>query len=203
MHFIKQFKLPDYISFIALFFAWISIVLLLQGKPNWAIVVNMWAFASDVIDGYLARKIKKTFDLGRHIDSFADIFTYVVFSCLLFYLYISPNFITGLVLSFAILLFGGLRLIRYNLEGILNDKHREYYRGVTVVHLNFSIIIAYFLQSFFSFWNPWFTVIILLIISPFMLSNYKSYKIKRMSFFVFIILIFTALSLLLEYGNKK
>lgn len=202
MDIIRKLHFADYISFISLFFAWAGIWLLLYNEPNFAIITNMAAFLFDCLDGYIARKYQHDTVFGRQVDSYVDIFTYLIFAVILFTKYISPHFVIGLIVSFSILLFGGLRLIRFNSEGILEDQKDKYYRGVTVVHMSFVTLICYFLQSIISL-NNWLSSLLLFLISLSMISDYKSYKIRNFFFFAGIIILFTSLSLLLEYGYTK
>lgn len=202
MDFIKKLTLADYISFIALFFAWLSILILISGFPNWAIISNMVAFGFDVIDGYTARKLKVDSKLGREIDSFVDIFTYILFASLLFFLYLSPHIFMSFFVGFVLILFGGLRLIRYNNEGILVDEKKPYYRGVTVLHLNFITILFYFIGILFPF-LIWPLSFIILFLAFTMLNNYKTYKITHPLFFVSLISFFILVSLFFQYGYSK
>lgn len=204
MNFLKRLTIADYLSFAGLFCAWISIMLIIEGRPNMAIPVNMAAFVFDILDGFAARRFKQASCIGRQIDSYVDVFIYLVFSALFFMKYLSPNMIVSAVIGFLIILFGGLRLIRFNNEGILKtDCGRDYYRGVTTVHVSFLIIIMYFLTGFIGNMNKWALSAIITFLCPAMLSNFKSYKIKNYWWFGLIIIIFVFLSAVLEYANFK
>ena len=187
------------LSLTGLFFSWVSILLILDKKPNWAIVFVMIAFVFDLLDGYAARKLEQSSKFGRELDSYEDIFIYLVFSSLLFYFYLSPHQAIGLLTGFLILVFGGLRLIRYNLEGMKEEKGLKYYRGITVVHIMFFTVICYFLKKVTVLWSDYFSVLILLIASPAMLSNYKSYKIENYWLFVIVIFCVIVTSMILQY----
>lgn len=200
MDYLKKIKLADWLTLTGLFFSWISILLLLSEKPNWAIIVIMIAFLFDLLDGYVARKSDQVTKFGRELDSYGDIFIYLTFSSLLFYFYLAPNRITGLFVGFFILMFGGLRLIRFNIEGIKKEKQLKYYRGVTVVHVMFLTLICYFLKQLVSLWADYFSALVLLIASPTMISNYKSYKIESYWLFGLVIFCVVVTSLILEYA---
>ena len=114
MDIIKKLTTADYISFSGLFIALISIVLLFSNIPKFAIFMSLAAFVLDILDGWFARRFKQESLLGREIDSYVDIFTYVIFSSLFVIKLLSPNIILGVITGYLILLFGGLRLIRFN-----------------------------------------------------------------------------------------
>lgn len=196
----KKLKIADYLTSIGLFFSWGGILSILNSEPNWGIVLIMIAVIFDLLDGCMARKLKQASIFGRQLDSYADIFIYLVSSSLLFYLYLSPSQIIGLIVGFLILMFGGLRLIRFNLEGIKVDKKKKYYRGITVVHIFFLTIICYFLSQMVVFWRSYFSVFVLLIASPTAISNYKSYKIENYWLLGLVIFSVIFTSLILEYA---
>ena len=200
MDILKKLKLPDYLSIISLFLAWISIILLITGFPLIAITINMGAFIFDILDGYAARKLNTASKIGRELDSFVDIFTYVVFTAVLFHYYLAPNMAIGILISFLMILFGGLRLQRYNEEGILKEKGKEFYRGVTVVHLNFIAIYIFYLNALHHL-NSWIGTVLLLLMIPFLLSNFKSYKIKNPLFFIILISLTVYIALHIANGN--
>lgn len=202
MDFIRKLHIPDYISITGLLCAWISIILIIQGKPNWAIIVNITAFIFDLLDGYSARKMKRNAKIGREIDSMVDVFTYVIFSSLFYFNYLSPFYGIGIIGGFLIIVFGILRLIRFNTEGILKDTVGNYYRGVTVVHINLIIFICYFCGKFSPFWTDLIPSILIISVSPFMLSNFKSYKWNSL-YYALIGILFLLLGIFSEYGYHK
>lgn len=175
MDILKKLKFPDYLSLIGLFFAWVSIILILYNKPGWAIFVSLVAIFFDFFDGYFARRLNLESDFGRQVDSLVDIVTYLLFSSFIVLKYLTPNMVIGTVIGALILVLGVLRLARFTSEGFITDKGRVYYRGLPVTHVYFTVVVLYFLKSFLM-WNDWFNVFILLIVSPFMITNYKVRK---------------------------
>lgn len=166
----------DYISLSALFAAWASALLLLRGEANWAILAMLAAFGLDKADGWYARRTGTSSPFGRQVDSFIDVFVYLVTAALLYHVFIAPNVLASLVVGFAIIAFGGLRLIRHNSEGFGSDQGASYYHGTTVVHTNLVVVANYFLVLFVGSWNGWVAGLLILAVCPLMVSNYKSYK---------------------------
>lgn len=203
MDILKKLHTPDYLSIIGLLFSWVSLVFIIGNEPNLGIMVMLGAFLFDLLDGFYARKFHLDTVQGRQLDSFVDIFIYLLFSSLFFYKYLTPNKLLGVLVGFIIIAFGILRLVRFNNEGILTTNGKSYYRGITVVHISLAVLISYFLSRLTRFWNPWISTLLLLIISPLMLSNIKSFKIKSWLFFGLIILIFLLASFFLHYANIK
>jgi len=166
----------DLLSLLALFVAWSSALLFLAGEPNWAIVVMAGAFVFDKLDGYWARRQGISSPFGRQIDSFIDIFAYLVTGALLFHYELAPNRLVSGVVGFAILAFGGLRLVRHNAEGFESSGGTSYYHGTTVVHTNALVIANYLLVSFVGAWNGWLAAATLVAGAPLMVSEYRAPK---------------------------
>jgi len=67
------------------------------------------AFLLDKLDGYYARRTGNSSPFGRRVDSFIDVFAYLVPAALL-YRTVSPHVAVTWVVGFVILAFGGLRV---------------------------------------------------------------------------------------------
>ncbi len=166
----------DALSLVALFVAWSSALLFLSGQPNLGIVVMFGAFVFDKLDGYWARRQGVSSKFGRQIDSFIDIFAYLVTGGLLFHYELAPNRLVSAVVGFAVLAFGGLRLVRHNAEGFESSGDVSYYHGTTVVHTNVVVVINYLLVTFVGTWNGWLATATVLAASPLMISEYRAPK---------------------------
>jgi CDP-diacylglycerol--serine O-phosphatidyltransferase len=164
----------DYISLTALLVAWGSALLFLRGDPNLALFAMFGAFFLDKLDGWYARRTGNSSPFGRRVDSFIDVFAYLVPGALL-YRAISPHVLATWVVGFLVLAFGGLRLIRHNAEGFGEDSGRSYYHGTTVVHTNLVVVANYFLVVLFG-WSGWLAGVLVVATCPLMVSNYKAYK---------------------------
>ncbi|WP_101294214.1 CDP-alcohol phosphatidyltransferase family protein [Halegenticoccus soli] len=198
---IRRLTAADYLSLVSLFFAWVSAILFLSGEPNWAIVVMFGAFLFDKLDGYYARKRGIESRFGRQVDSFIDIFAYLVTAALLFHFALAPHILVSVVVGFAVLSLGGLRLIRHNSEGFGDDDGTSYYHGTTVVHTNAVVLANYLLSAFVGFWNGWFAAATVLAVCPLMVSDYKAYKTTAGHFLAGLLAVIVAgLCLLIEFG---
>lgn len=165
----------DALSLIALFIAWSSALLFLSGEPNWGIIVMFSAFVFDKLDGYWARRQGISSKFGRQIDSFIDIFAYLVTGALLFHYELAPNPAVSAVVGFAILAFGGLRLVRHNAEGFESNGDASYYHGTTVVHTNL-VVVANYALTILTGWSGWSAGLVIAAVCPLMISDYKAYK---------------------------
>jgi len=191
----------DLLSLVALFIAWTSALLFLAGEPNVAIVVMFGAFAFDKLDGYWARRRGVSSRFGRQIDSFIDIFAYLVTGALLFHYELAPGRVVSAVVGFVVLAFGGLRLVRHNAEGFESTDDVSYYHGTTVVHTNVVVVVNYLLVIFVGFWNGWIATATVLGASPLMISEYRAPKTVTANVLLgTFAVVALCLCLLVEYG---
>ena len=166
----------DWLSLTALLWAWIAALLVIGGEPNWAFLAMFAGFFFDKADGYWARRQGIDSDFGRAIDSFIDVFVYLVTAALLYHTVLAPHPVVGVIVGFVILLFGGLRLVRHNAEGFGDEGGTSYYVGTTVVHTNVVVLTAYLLDAFVGAWNGWIAAVVVVAVCPLMTSRYRAYK---------------------------
>lgn len=166
----------DLVSLVALLVAWVATLLFLTGEPNWAIVAMIGAFVFDKLDGTWARYRGTDSDLGRRIDSYVDVFVYLLTAALLFHFELSPHLGASVVVGFAILAFGGLRLVRHTVEGFTEIDQTIYYHGTTVVHTNAIVVANYLLLTLTDVWNGWLATVTVLAVCPLMISDYRAPK---------------------------
>lgn len=176
MSLLRRLTGADYLSLVALFFAWTSTVLLLQERVHLGILVMFGAFAFDKLDGYYARTRGVTSSFGRQVDTFIDIFAYLVTAALLYHVVLSPSWWATVVVGFAIVTFGGLRLVRHADEGFGESDGTSYYVGWTVVHANFVVLALVYLEVFMGRINGWLAALPIVVAGLMMVSGYKSYK---------------------------
>ena len=115
-----------------MFLGFLAIGLILKGDPLKAGVFVMIAGMLDVFDGKIARMLGITSRFGMEFDSMADTVSFcVVPSVLIYSLYVeglSP--LLGLLISFMPLMFGTIRLAKYNI-GQESGISKSYTEGLT------------------------------------------------------------------------
>lgn len=192
----------DLLSMAALFLGWTSALAFLRGEPNWAILTMFAAFGFDKLDGWYARRRGISSAFGRRIDSFIDVFAYLVTGALLFHYAVSPGVVVSALVGFLIIAFGGLRLVRHDSEGFGEDEGGCFYHGTTVVHTNLVVVANYLLLSFVGVWTWWLAALTTVAAAPLMISDYKAYK-NRTSHLLAgaAVAVATALVLVLEVGH--
>lgn len=202
-----EFNGADLLSLAALAGAWTSILSIWAGEPNYGLVAMFAAYGFDKLDGFYARRFDCTSSAGRRLDSFVDVFIYLLTGALLFHVTMAPTLTVSAVVGFVLIACGGLRLVRFNAEGFGTDGDTSFYRGLTVVHANLAVVANYFLLELSPSWNGvplwtgWTAGATIAIVAPLMLSNYRSYKTWGRQALVGICgVVAVGLALALEFG---
>jgi len=191
----------DWLSLAALFWAWVGGVLFLRGEPNWAIVATLGGFLFDKLAGFYARRTGATSRFGRGIDSFIDVFVYLVSAALLYHYTMAPHPVASVVVGFVLLMFGGLRLVRHTADGFGSEGETSYYVGTTVVHTHLVVLANDFLTVFVDPWNGWVAGLTVVAVCPLMTSRYRARKTDVGHWLVAVLgSLAAALGLAVEFG---
>ena len=140
---IQKLGWPGLVTLLSLLASLTAINYLVSGNPKFAIFCSALAFQLDVLDGYLARKLGKTSDFGRQLDSLSDLVNYSIVAALTTMIYLIPNLL-GFFIGFLILGFGAIRLALFNLTGFIEAKGTLYYRGLITCTLSFATLLLFF-----------------------------------------------------------
>lgn len=109
--------IPNSLTLLGMFFGFASVTQTLHGQ----FVLAAWLLAPaaflDLFDGMVAKLLHATSSFGAEVDSFSDLVAFGAAPSVLIYgLYFSQWGVAGIALSFLPLLFGALRLTRFNLH---------------------------------------------------------------------------------------
>jgi len=129
-HINKRF-IPNIFTVLNMYLGFSAIILIISGDPIRGAWFIFAAGMLDAFDGKLARGLGIESTFGTQFDSFADTVSFCVTSSLLIY----TTWVEGLhpliaiSLSFVPLLFGTIRLAKFNL--ITDDTPKQYFTGLT------------------------------------------------------------------------
>ncbi len=126
----KKRFIPNILTLVNMFLGFLSIGLILNGMPLKAGIFILVAALFDAFDGKIARVLGIDSKFGLEFDSMADTVSFcVVPSILVYSLYVKglPALIGGII-SFIPLMFGTIRLAKFNLSPI--DKNLNYFIGL-------------------------------------------------------------------------
>ena len=124
--------IPNIITLTNMFLGFLAIGLIMKNEPLKAGVAVMIASILDVFDGKIARLLGIESKFGMEFDSMADTVSFcVVPSVLVYSLYVEGlHPLLGLFISFMPLMFGTIRLAKYNIDQVNGDK-KNYTLGLT------------------------------------------------------------------------
>jgi CDP-diacylglycerol--serine O-phosphatidyltransferase len=183
--------IPNAVTCLNLFSGCLGIVFAFNGNLVFASYAILIAAVLDFLDGMLARLLKAYSELGKQLDSLADMVSFGVLpSVIIYHLFLSSAEITSLSLisysAFIIAVFSGLRLAKFNID----TRQSENFIGLPtpanalliasfpfMMEENNSIFMNYIM-------NPYSLLVFSLIMSFLLISEIPliSLKFKTLSF---------------------
>ncbi|KZX17497.1 archaetidylserine synthase [Methanobrevibacter filiformis] len=186
-------RIPDLVSLLNLSFGFLAILMAIINEIAISAIFIIMAGIFDSLDGWTARKVGKTDELGfgKNIDSLSDIVSFGVAPAILLYILgakcsFELAYIVSIVSLFLVIC-GVLRLTRFN---VIADKTD--FKGFIGMPIPATALIlsTYVLCGFF---NIEIAIVLMLISGILMISNIKYSKPKNMKliaiYAVFILLI--------------
>jgi CDP-diacylglycerol--serine O-phosphatidyltransferase len=182
----KELVVPNFITIMALFCGFYSIIATEKGDYDLAAYAILAAFLFDGIDGKIARLMNATSDFGIQLDSLSDLVSFGIAPAILLYKWLlMPYGRLGWMAAFLFVACGALRLARFNIQ--TKRIPSSFFIGlpipaaagliasslIFVKHLtgnpaNFSISISY--------------VFMIYILAFLMVSNFPYFSFKKIDF---------------------
>ena len=173
--------IPNCLTVTNMLLGFTAIIILMQtdlaNKEMVVVVLMLFGGALDFLDGYIARKLKVSTNIGKQLDSFADLVTFgIVPVCLVNYMSFCGRVIPIAISSGIFLIMGVYRLARYNLS-----EYSNHFIGLPItvagIFLGIYCLIYYrFINYQHSYLCTIMTSSIILLLSILMVSRVK---IKR------------------------
>lgn len=160
---VKAGILPGFFTMANMFCGYYSAILSSQGKFGTAAWLIVAAGVLDVLDGKLARLTQSSSDFGIQYDSMADVISFGLASSMLsYYVFFHTWGTIGLLVSYIPLVFGSIRLARFNIRA--NDSEKTYFEGLPIPAA--AITIATFILFNYELWDSlrWSKVLVSLVI---------------------------------------
>jgi len=116
------FILPNFFTSLSAFFGVMSIIASSQAKFEKAFIYIILSLIADGLDGRIARLTNTTSKFGVEFDSLADIIAFGVAPAMMLFFAIGENYGRfGALISGLFVVFGAIRLARFNVTTMLND----------------------------------------------------------------------------------
>ena len=180
----KKRFIPNLITVFNMFLGFLAIGMLINGEPIKAGWLILFAGMFDAIDGKIARLLGIPSRFGTEFDSFADTVSFCAAPSVMIYtIYVQqlPP-ILGAFISFIPLLFGTIRLARFNL--LEEETPRPFFIGLTTP-LNALILFGYMLFShriYVNLGDPRIAIFLVVIMGLLMVSPVRFSKLPLISF---------------------
>lgn len=165
-----------------MFSGFLSVLNASQGKFIYAAWLIIIAGIFDALDGLVARLTKSSSELGVELDSLSDIISFGLAPSFLVYATYLNNFNSvGVIISSLLLIAGGFRLARFNVQLVGFDK--DHFKGLPIPLA--AITVSAFVLTYFNpatgYEEPYQNYIIplVLILSILMVSKIKYETIPR------------------------
>jgi CDP-diacylglycerol--serine O-phosphatidyltransferase len=180
---LKRIFIPSIFTILNMFSGFLAILQVYHGRYITAVMLIITAMIFDTLDGITARVLHQQTEFGIEFDSLADIISFcVVPSLLVNALFVDELGFIGGVISFFPLLFGGVRLARFNLTATAEKK--AYFTGLPVPAMAATIgSFIWFNQTLFgNYGDPKVALPLVFILSFMMVSNIRFNAKFRITF---------------------
>lgn len=120
--------IPNTLTSLNIVSGCISIVMTFQGNLEMAFAFILIAAGFDFLDGFAARLFKAYSEIGKQLDSLADVISFGAAPAMIVYMIMHLNFSYYYLpfLAFILVIFSALRLAIFNID----DSQTEYFRGL-------------------------------------------------------------------------
>jgi CDP-diacylglycerol--serine O-phosphatidyltransferase len=174
-YFIISPNVIDLLTLGSLLLATAGLLLATKGALTLAIAVMLLAMLADMLDGALARRLKLESDFGRYLDSFCDVFTYLLLPLLILYQFGMQD-VLSLAALFGFLVSGILRLSRFNVIGTVEEAGIQYHLGLQVIWSHLLVVLAFPAWRWLGPVMRYPLMALLLVMSFFMIRNLRFRK---------------------------
>ncbi|HQF42204.1 MAG TPA: CDP-diacylglycerol--serine O-phosphatidyltransferase [Ignavibacteriaceae bacterium] len=201
--------IPNLFTAMNMFSGFFSIITASQENYTYAAWLIVVAAVFDALDGFMARLTKSSSELGVELDSLSDIVSFGAAPSFLLYKTYFYQFETiGIILSSLIMIAGGFRLARFNVQLVGFDK--AYFTGLPIPSSALTIVsfVLGFYNNGFNGPERYFVIPIVFALSLLMVSNIKydtlsKYAFKNFKKNPYLILIYLAVFILLVLYTVK
>ena len=171
-YFIVSLSWVDWLTLGSLLLSFIGLLFAFQGMLTLAISLMLLAMFVDMLDGLLARRMKLESEFGKYLDSFCDVFTYLVLPLFILFQF-GMRDILSICALFVFIVCGVLRLSRFNILSTVEESGIKYHLGLQVIWSHLLIVLAFPVWSWMGERARYPLSVILFAMSFFMIRNLR------------------------------
>lgn len=180
-YFFVSLNRADWLTLSSLLLSSIGLLFALHATLTLAISFMLLAMFVDMVDGLMARSMKFESEFGRYLDSFCDVFTYLVLPLFILYQFGMQDMLSISAL-FIFLVCGILRLSYFNIIGVIEDSGVAYHLGLQVIWSHLLVVLAFPIWMWLGKTVRYPLILILLVMSLFMIRRLRFPKPTRYIF---------------------
>jgi CDP-diacylglycerol--serine O-phosphatidyltransferase len=173
--------LPNFFTALSAFFGVMSIIASSQNKFEKAFIYIILSLIADGLDGRVARLTNTTSKFGVEFDSLADIVAFGVAPAMMLFFAIGNHYgRVGALVSGLFVVFGAIRLARFNVTTALNDP--RYFIGLPIPTA--AVVLSSWIMLDIKY-NSDFDILILMgamLLAVLMVSNFRYPSFKKIDF---------------------
>ncbi len=180
---ITRSVVPNLFTTLNMFSGFVSIIYSNEHRFYAASVMIIIATLFDALDGIMARLTKSSSEFGVELDSLSDLVSFGVAPAFLIYqIHLFQYGVTGIIISSFLMIAGGLRLARFNVQLVGFDK--PYFVGLPIP--SSAITIASFILVYYNSnygLGSWaiFIIPMVVVLSLLMVSRIRYETIPKLS----------------------
>jgi CDP-diacylglycerol--serine O-phosphatidyltransferase len=182
---ITRAVVPSLFTTLNIFCGFLSIINTSQGQIHTAAWFIILAAIFDSLDGVMARITRSSSQFGVELDSLADVVSFgAAPSFLVYQAYLSTLDNWGIMIAVMLVVFGAIRLARFNVQLVGFDK--DYFNGLPIPMQ--AITISAYLFQYYSVDQGWTTgwargglTILVILLSLLMVSHVKYDTLPKFS----------------------
>ena len=165
----------DFLTLASLLLSGLGLLAAMHELLTLAIGLMLLAMFVDMLDGLLARRLGLESEFGRYLDSFCDVFAYLVLPLFVLYQFgMQDPF--SLIALFGFLAGGLLRLSRFNILSTVEEAGVQYHLGLQVIWSHLVVVLAFPLWHWLGENLRFPLAVLLLGMSFFMIRNLRFRK---------------------------
>ena len=141
-YFIVSLSWVDWLTLGSLSLSCLGLLFAFRAMLTLAISLMLLAMFVDMLDGLLARRMKLESEFGKYLDSFCDVFTYLVLPLFILFQF-GMRDILSICALFVFLVCGVLRLSRFNILSTVEESGIKYHLGLQVIWSHLLVVLAF------------------------------------------------------------
>jgi cardiolipin synthase (CMP-forming) len=148
----RVITIPNILTLVRFLLVGVMAYVFFAVDPRWAMVVYLFAAATDLVDGYIARKFNQISNVGKVMDPIADkTMTVTALICMLINGYLTVGVLIVIIVKEALMIIGGILIYRVFKKVVVANLY-----GKISAAAYFLAIMLMYLHEYVTPFDSWF-----------------------------------------------